>query len=211
MRNDQTSAEELRAIRRYMEESTKFLSLSGFSGVVPGLLALTGALFAWFLVFDKGDETLTGYFRNLSDSEALRVMWELVIIALCVLVSSVSAAVFFSYRKGRKEGKSLWTPASKRLYISLLVPLVAGAAFVTVVLVNGYFLLAVPSLLIFYGLALINAGKFTYGEIFYLGLLEIATGLLCAVFPLYALVFWITGFGLLHILYGLVMFRKYEA
>ena len=65
--------------------------------------------------------------------------------------------------------------------------------------------------LIFYGLALLNAGKFTYGEIFYLGILEIITGLIAALLPSQGLIFWIVGFGILHIVYGLVMYRKYEA
>jgi len=66
-------------------------------------------------------------------------------------------------------------------------------------------------LLIFYGLALVDAGKFTYGEVFYLGILEIITGLVSAFFPSLGLFFWIFGFGVLHVIYGLVMYRKYEA
>jgi hypothetical protein len=71
--------------------------------------------------------------------------------------------------------------------------------------------LIVPCFLIFYGLALVNAGKFTFGEIFYLGILQIVTGLVSAFVPGWGLIFWIFGFGVLHIIYGLAMYRKYEA
>jgi uncharacterized membrane protein HdeD (DUF308 family) len=65
-------------------------------------------------------------------------------------------------------------------------------------------------MLIFYGLALVSAGKFTFGEIHYLGMLEVLTGLLALVFPSIALFLWAFGFGVLHILYGLIMHKKYR-
>jgi hypothetical protein len=71
--------------------------------------------------------------------------------------------------------------------------------------------LIIPCFLIFYGLGLVNAGKFTFGEIYYLGILEIITGLISAFIPGRGLIFWIFGFGILHIIYGLAVYRKYEA
>ena len=103
------------------------------------------------------------------------------------------------------------TPISRRLLLNLLIPLAAGGVFIIVLLLNNYVQLIVPSFLIFYGLALLNAGKFTFGEIYYLGILEIITGLVSAFVPGWGLIFWIFGFGILHIIYGLAMYRKYEA
>jgi hypothetical protein len=137
--------------------------------------------------------------------------WQLIADASVVLVLSVLLALYFSIKKAKREGKNFLTPISKRLLINLLIPLATGGVFVIVLMVQNQVNLIVPCFLIFYGLALVNAGKFTFGEIYYLGLLEITTGLISAFVPGRSLIFWILGFGILHIIYGLAMYRKYEA
>jgi len=211
MEKNPTSAEELKTIRKIMEESTKFLSLSGFSGLFPGLIAIAGALIAHFLILDKGEMSYYEYFATLSGKETVIIKWQMITVALSVLLLSLLAAFYFSFRKAKGSGKSFWTPVSKRMFINLLIPLVTGGLFVIILIIQNTIHLVVPGLLVFYGLALVNAGKFTYNEVFYLGILEILTGLVCAMFPDLWLVFWIIGFGILHIGYGLFMYRKYEA
>jgi hypothetical protein len=143
----------------------------------------------------------------MQDSLVLR--GQLLADAVFVLLISVLFAFYFSIRKAKTEGKIFWSPVSKRMLINLLIPLVTGAIFVTLLLTHNNIWLIVPCLLIFYGLALVNAGKFTFGEIFYLGILEIIIGLASAFIPGYGLIFWTFGFGILHIIYGTAMFRKY--
>jgi hypothetical protein len=126
-------------------------------------------------------------------------------------VLSVLFSLWFSIKKTKRDGKKFWTPISRRLLINLLIPLTTGGVFIFVLLLQNNIQLIVPCFLIFYGLALVNAGKFTFGEIFYLGLLEIITGLVSAFVPGWGMIFWIFGFGILHIIYGLAMYRKYEA
>jgi hypothetical protein len=92
----------------------------------------------------------------------------------------------------------------------MLIPLVTGGIFIIILYIQNQWQFIIPAMLLFYGLALVNAGKFTYSEVFYLGLIEIVTGLFCAIFPVYGLFFWCFGFGLLHIGYGIIMYRKYE-
>jgi hypothetical protein len=210
MKSDTKSIEDIKAIRKIMEESSRFLSLSGLSGVFAGITAITGALVAYFFILDNGSIHYDEYFRSLSAKETLVLTWQLMTDAVIVLVLSVLFALCFSIKKARRDGKKLWTPISKRLLINLLIPLVTGGVFIIVLLYHNYLQLIVPGFLIFYGLALVNAGKFTFGEIFYLGILEILTGLLSAFVPGWGLIFWIFGFGILHIIYGLAMFRKYE-
>jgi hypothetical protein len=65
-------------------------------------------------------------------------------------------------------------------------------------------------MLIFYGLSLVNAGKFTFSEIHYLGLTEIVLGILAGIFINHGLLFWTLGFGLMHIVYGTVMYYRHE-
>lgn len=193
-----------------MEESSRFISLSGLSGVFAGITAIAGAFVAFFLILDNGSIHLDDYFRSLTEQEIFSLRWQLIADAALVLVISVLFALYFSVRKAKRDKKNVSTPVSKRFLINLLVPLVTGAVFILVLLYQNNIQLIVPCFLIFYGLALVNACKFTFSEIFYLGILEIITGLVSAFVPGWGLIFWIFGFGLLHIIYGLVMYRKYE-
>jgi hypothetical protein len=210
MKRDTKSIEDIKAIRKIMEESSRFLSLSGLSGVFIGITAITGALVAYFFILD-GSIHYDEYIRNPMAEKTFPIRWQLIADAFSVLVLSVLLALWFSIKKAKKEGKIFMTPISKRLLINLLIPLATGGVFVIVLLIQNNIQLIVPVFLIFYGLALVNAGKFTFGEIFYLGILEIITGLGSAFVPGYCMIFWIFGFGILHIIYGLAMYRKYEA
>ena len=210
MKNDSKSIEDIKAIRKIMEESSRFISLSGLSGIFAGVTAIAGALVAYFIILDNGSIHLDEYFRSLSEKELITLRWQLIADAAIVLVLSVMFALYFSIRKAKKDRKNVWTPVSKRFLINLLVPLTTGAVFIIVLLYQNNVQLIVPCFLIFYGLALVNACKFTFGEIFYLGIFEIITGLISAFVPGWGLLFWIFGFGVLHILYGVVMYRKYE-
>jgi hypothetical protein len=211
MKNETDSLEDLKAIRKIMEESGRFLSLSGLSGVFAGLTAIAGALFAYFVILDNGSIYYDEYFRSLSQKETFSLRWRLIADAAIVLVLSVLFSFYFSLKKAKRDGKSFRTPVSRRMLINLLIPLVTGGVFIIVLMVQNHIQLIVPGFLIFYGLALVNSGKFTFDEVFYLGLLEIITGLVSAFIPGWGLIFWIFGFGFLHIIYGLAMFRKYGA
>jgi len=211
MENNSKSIEDLRTIRKIMEESTRFLSLSGLSGIFAGVMAIAGALIAYFLILRNGAISFEKPGITPSAQEILSVRWQMIADASCVLILSILFSLYFSIRKARREGKELWSPSSKRLLVNLMIPLATGGIFTVVLLIHNHIELIVPELLIFYGLALVNAGKFTYGEVFYLGILEIMTGLTSSFLPGQGLLFWIVGFGILHIIYGLAMYRKYEA
>jgi hypothetical protein len=92
----------------------------------------------------------------------------------------------------------------------LLIPLFAGGIFIFILIFRNILELIPSVMLIFYGLSLVNAGKFTLGEIHYLGLIEIGLGLLASIFIDYSLVFWTLGFGIMHIIYGMVMYYRHE-
>jgi hypothetical protein len=211
MEENINSAEELKTIRKMMEDSSRFLSLSGLSGVFAGAFAIAGALFAWFVILGRGETKYDEFFRSLSGLDTSSLRFLLFLDAIAVLFLSIAFALYFSARKAQKSGKPIWSPAAKRLVINMLIPLAAGGVFVLILLFQNNIQLIVPGLLIFYGLALVSAGKYTYSEIFWLGVLEIICGLAAAMLPGYGLLFWVFGFGLLHIIYGLLMYRKYEA
>lgn len=201
--------EDLQAIREIMEKSSKFLSLSGLSGVFAGICALAGAAAAWFFILDSGNVSYSGYILN-QETSASGTGFYFAIDALLVLLFAILGAVFFSFRKARKAGLRFWTNSTRRLIFHLMLPLVSGGIIILVLIFRGKTDLVVPLMLVFYGLALVNAGKFTFGEIHYLGLTQIALGILAVIFIEQSLIFWIVGFGLMHIVYGTVMYYRHE-
>lgn len=210
MENQSEYIEDLRVIKKVMEESSRFLSLSGLSGLFAGLIALAGALTAVFVFFDGKFLLVGGYFSEQTPEGLLQLKIRLSILAVMVLILALGVSLWFSYRKSVRKGLRMWTPVSKRLLINLMVPLVTGGLLIVIFYFQYNWQLVIPSMLIFYGLALVGAGKFTYNDVFYLGLIEIITGIASVILPVYGILFWCFGFGLLHIIYGMVLYRKYE-
>lgn len=192
---------DLKAIREMMEKSSKFLSLSGLSGVIAGSTAILGAAFAYFFLLR--DPSLTGYTR-------IQEMLILLADAIVVLAVSVGCGLWLSHRKAKKSGQQLFNKITRITLYSLMVPLAAGGLFALIYLLRGDIQIVISSTLLFYGIALVNASKYTYGEIHYLGITEIVLGLLAALFPHNGIIFWTIGFGVCHIVYGLIMYFKYD-
>lgn len=193
--------EDLKAIREMMEKSTKFLSLSGMSGIIAGITAIAGATFAYFFLLENtGNASVAGS----------NDFWILLADALVVLFISVGAAYYLSMRKARKNHQKLVKKVVLDTLYHLGLPLLAGGIFSLIFLIRGDIAMVASSTLIFYGLALINVSKFTYPEIHYLGITEIVLGLLAAIFLYHGVIFWTIGFGICHIFYGLIMYLKYD-
>ncbi|MBV6405250.1 MAG: hypothetical protein IT228_06235 [Flavobacteriales bacterium] len=205
-------AQELAHIRGLMERSTRFLSLSGLSGVVAGVVALGGATLARHHItaaLATGMDTLTyGTTRGQVPADDLRLT--LLMDAVLVLVVALLGAFWFTWRRGRRTGQHLWDASARRLLVNLAVPLGAGGVFCLALLYYGLPGLVAPATLVFYGLALFNAGKYTLDEIRWLGLSELVLGLLALCWLEAALLFWAIGFGVLHIFYGGLMYLRHE-
>ncbi|MGC3944881.1 MAG: hypothetical protein QM762_10255 [Chryseolinea sp.] len=198
---------DLASIRTMMDRSAKFISLSGLSGILAGLYALAGAGAAYFLI--QYPRSLFNY-RTQTISEPATLL-QLIVIASIVLGASVTTGLWLTQRKTLKQNTKLWTPASRLLLQKIAIPLVTGGLFVLIMLYTGHFGLAAPACLIFYGLALIHGSSNTVDEIRYLGFSEIILGLICALYPGFGLLFWALGFGVLHIIYGAILYNKYDS
>lgn len=206
MKNEQKYIKDLNEIRSMMERSTKFLSLTGWSGIMAGLYALAGIYIAYGLISSQTE----GYSYNMfSGPDLPAVVLELFLLGAVILVLAVGTAVFLSYRNARKSGDKLWNGAARRLAVNMAIPLVSGGILILILTSNGLFGLSAPLSLVFYGLALFNASKFTYEEFRYLGIIEIALGLAATYFIGYSLWFWAIGFGVMHIIYGIYMQLRY--
>ena len=208
--NSSNPKEDIQAIREIMERSSKFLSLSGLSGVFAGVCALIGAAVAWFVVLDSGGVHYDEYLCSVDASPLNQVSINLGIVAMIVLVAAILGAFYFSYRKAQKSGQKLWTSSTRRLLGHLFIPLVSGGIFVLILTFRNNTDLVASAMLLFYGLSLVNAGKFTLGEIHYLGLTEITLGILAGIFVQHGLLFWVLGFGVMHIVYGTMMYCRHE-
>ena len=209
-RNSINPNEDLRAIREIMERSSKFLSLSGLSGILAGAGALIGAAIGWFFILDSGYAKYVEHIPVVGRSVCQNIDLCLIIDALLVLGFALFGTVYFSQKKARKAGQRLWTKPTRRVLVHLMIPLAAGGLFILILMFRNHLEMIAPAMLIFYGLSLVNAGKFTFGEIHYLGLTEIALGILAGIFINFGLLFWTIGFGLMHIIYGTVMYYRYE-
>ena len=203
--------EDLNNIKEMMERSTKFLSLSGLSGISAGIIALIGAGIAYFIL-DYGSIKYDEHFHILNALRVheIEIIESITILAMAVLLFALGFGFFFSWRKSRKYNYKLWNKTSKRMLVSLLIPLVVGGFFSLVLIDNNYISLLAGATLIFYGLALENASKYTLKEIRLLGVSEIILGGLACIFINYGLLFWALGFGVLHIIYGCLMYFKYD-
>ena len=204
MKEQEKYLEDIKEIKDIMNRSSRFISLSGLSGVSTGIIALLGAYQAYQTVYSSQD--YLGY-RKVELTEENLIM--LLGIVILVLVLSIASSTFFTVIKAKRVNQKLWDAPTKLLLTNLLIPLVTGGILCLILLLNGYLGLVAPLTLIFYGLALVNASKFTLHDIRSLGILEIALGLIATHFIGFGLLFWAIGFGLLHIIYGIIMHVKY--
>jgi hypothetical protein len=197
---------DLTEIKKIMERSAKFISLSGLSGIFAGTTAILGSIAAYFLFYEGKPWIFTRGFEPVVDHLVMKA----ILLAAIILIVALSGAVYFSIRKARKQGVSFWNQQAWMLAYNLAIPLITGGLFCLILILNSNFNLIAPAMLVFYGLALINAGKYTVHEIRLLGYSEIILGLICGFVNSWGLVFWVLGFGVLHIVYGAVMYFRYD-
>jgi len=214
MDSEKSSLEALQDIKKMMERSSRFISLSGWSGIAAGICALIGAWFAHARLTDyvarrSADEPYVRgeYFFKYGDATLLQ---QLILIAMLTFIAAFISAFLFTYLRSTRTGVPIWGFVAKRLLWNTFVPLAAAALVLLRMMQLGYFDLIAPCSLVFYGLALIHASKYTLGEIRYLGFGELILGLISLWVRGNAVYFWALGFGVLHIVYGAIMWWKYE-
>lgn len=200
MKENQDYLKDIAEIRSMMEKSSKFLSLSGWAGIMAGIYALAGTTIAY------------GFFNFYPDElfYSSPALPNVMLLALVVLVVALLSAMFFSWRKANNDGEKAWNATSRRLLTHMAVPLVTGGILILVLISKGLIGLIAPVSLLFYGLALYNAGNTTIFEVRLMGYVQIALGLLSSFYIEYGLIFWAFGFGVIHIVYGIYMHFRYE-
>ena len=122
--------EDLQQIKSIMERSTKFLSLSGWSGIWVGIcgLAASAILYTW--------QSNTSAAQVLSYNAV-----NLILLALITLGVALGGGLYFTIQKTRKQGIPFLTNVTKRLLLRFLFPLVLGGILCIVL----YFILNLSS------------------------------------------------------------------
>lgn len=203
---NQKISDDLAHIRSMMERSSRFLSLSGLSGIGAGIVGLIAGLMAMYLTRGS-DMPIEKVRMSVAGGLTLRF---LILLGTSALILAIFFGCYFTVRKSKKLGLQIWTATTKKILVQLAIPLAVGGIFVLALLQYNLYGLIAGTTLIFYGLALVNAEKYTYSDIKYLGFLEIILGCLSLFFIGKGLIFWTIGFGVLHIVYGIILYRKYK-
>jgi hypothetical protein len=206
------SLQELQHIKRMMERSSRFISLSGLSGISAGVCALVGAWFANKVIMHSGGPSTNLRVRTNYDETTLKEFMgsRLFEIAIATFVGAIVLSFLFTWFRSKKSNMPLWGTTAKRLMINVAIPMIAGGFYLLREIQVGNYGLIAPGCLIFYGLALVNASKYTLSEVRYLGYFQILLGIINCWMIGYGLCFWAAGFGVLHIVYGFLMWFKYE-
>ena len=199
--NTEEYLKDISEIKNLMNKSSRFISLSGLSGILAGIYALLGAGFAHWLVKSYSYDRLL-----LSGDVFMLILLDLFL----VLLLSVGTAIFLTTRKAKKNREPFWDATTKKLLTSFLIPLLAGGLYIIIILSQGKYGQTGALMLIFYGIALYNASKHTLSYVKYLGFTEILLGLISALLPGLGFWFWVIGFGFMHIFYGTLMHFKYD-
>lgn len=211
MNQQQEQLDAIRDIRNLMERSSRFSSLSGLAGIIVGIFAIAAIVAAYIFLgiapFEQGYYTLL---NNESTVAGYSIFTLLAADFGFVLLLSLLTGIYLSVRKARKQSLPVWDATAKRMLLNLSIPLVTGGIYCLILLYQGQPALVLPATLLFYGLALLHASKYTINDIRYLGVLEVVLGLLASYFTDQGLVFWAAGFGVLHIVYGIRIYFKYE-
>ncbi len=203
MNDIENGLKEVAEIRSMMERSSKFLSLSGLSGVSAGIVALAGWAWAQRYLDSRFGPGADGVVNHQD-------ILDFMLASALVVAAAIGAAMFFSRRLAKRRGLPLWNTTARDTLAALLVPLGSGGVFSLILMRQELYGMIPSAMLLFYGMALVHAGKYTVNDLRVLGLCEIVLGLAAGFVPDLGLWFWAAGFGLLHIIYGIAMYRKYE-
>lgn len=190
-------------IRNMMEKSSRFVSLTGLSSILVGIYACIGAAATYYL-FGSSEALML----NVDTSSKLEIT---VGLALILILACIGTVVLSSRLKARKNNQHLkLDQTAKRLLWNFFLPLLAGGILCLALLSQQHYGLTSSIMLIFYGIALINASNYTYSNTKYLGYAELVLGMADSFVQGYALVFWTLGFGIFHIIYGILFYFKYD-
>jgi hypothetical protein len=179
---------DLRFIRETMEGAAAFTTFSGWGLVMIGALALvTGAT---------------------AEAQPTAVRWFLVWLALVVV--SAPLAVLAAARKSRAAGLPLLSGPARKFALGLAPSVVAGALLTAALARAGLYPLLPGLWLLLYGAGVVAGGSFSVRVVPVMGVAFMVLGALALLAPpAYGTAFLAAGFGGLHIVFGVLIARRY--
>jgi hypothetical protein len=211
MNNHKEQLDAIHDIKKLMEQSSKFSALSGLSGIIVGFIAIVCIAISYFILGISPLEPIS-YLSILNPNGTINAepfKFLLINFGIVLLVCFLTA-IWLSNRNAVKKGEKVLDLTAKRMLVNFSIPMFAGGAYCFILFTQNHIELILPATLLFYGLALLNASKYTVDDIKYLGVLLVILGLLASIYVDQALLLWCIGFGVLHIIYGSFMYFKYE-
>lgn len=207
MKKEKDYIKDINEIRTMMERSSKFMSLSGLSGIIAGIYALVGA----YILYSQFHFKIDRLYYTDEELLAMGIQKDrIILLAIVTIVLAMGTAIYFSYKNALKNSEKIWNVSSRRLLINLFIPLITGGTVVLLMMEYNLYGWLAPLTLVFYGLAILNASKYTFDDMRGLGIIQIVLGLIGMHFISYGLLIWAIGFGLVHIIYGIYLHYKYE-
>jgi len=214
MNTENEPIQALEEIKQMMDRGSRFVSLSGWSGISAGICALVATWIAHQKIsqytFENSNDYNDMQGTYIFKDGHLLLANQLLVIGILTFLAAFFFAFLFTWLRSRKTSVSIWGFTARKVMINVAVPMIVGALFIWRIIDLGAYSFVAPACLLFYGLALINGSKYTVSEVRYLGYLQLVLGIISLWVMDYGLFFWAAGFGVLHILYGIVMLNKYE-
>lgn len=175
-------------IRQTMERATAFTAVPGWGGVGMGILALVAAAVAH---------------TRLTPAEWLGTWLATAIVALTLGGWSMAA-------KARRAGTAVFSYSGRRFVLSYVPPLLVGALLTGALVRAGLFEALPGAWLLLYGTGVVTGGAFSVRVVPLMGLCFMALGVLALFGPAaWGNALMAAGFGGLHILFGLIIARRY--
>ncbi len=182
----------LRFIRETMEQAGSFTAVSGLAMVAVGASALVAAALAWQL-------------RRGFGAEAWVVVW------VCEALVSLAVAGVAMSRKARRSEAQLLTGAGRKMAFSFAPPMFVGALLTVIFYRMGLTALLPGVWLLLYGTGVVTGGAFSVQSVPVMGCCFMLAGAVTLLFcpPVFADAVMATGFGGLHIAFGIYIARRH--
>jgi hypothetical protein len=178
----------LRYIRETMERASAFTSIPGWGGVCIGVTALVATYVA----------------QHASDRPSWVVIW------LTEAVIAAAIAGFSMVRKAGRANVSFRGAAARRFFVSYFAPVVAAALLTLFLVRNGFYDALPPLWLLLYGASFVSSGAYSIPVVPVMGVCFMILGLVACFVPFaVANVLLGTGFGGLHVVFGVMIARRY--
>ena len=178
----------LRVIRETMERSQSFTAVSGAGGVLMGLIALSATFLA----------------VRTDTTGAWVAVW------MGAAMASLGIALVAMIFKARSAGGPLLGGAGRKFAWNLTPPLLVGGLLTVAMTQSGATPLLPGIWLLLYGAGVVTGGAFSVRVVPIMGLTFMAVGAVALFAPTaWGNLFMAGGFGLLHILFGAIIWRKH--